>query len=276
MHAQTTHIERHYGRGDLLDRILTALDHAGHRGREFSPEILGPIEHLHTGGLAFTRDQAHRIGLDWSMRVLDLGCGIGGPARYLASTYDCDVVGVDVTAEFIDVARSLTEFSGLAGRVSFQCADAVCIPFEDGSFDAVFCQNLSMNVEDKARLFAEARRVLRPGGRFSSADHTQGPGGRPYYPTGWAGSDQDSFLVTPSEMRRLLEHSGFRILEWRDHSSDVLTAIKKSRATPVDCASGALGLHVVLGDDYPQRQENLRRGIAEGRLVYVSVLAEPV
>lgn len=270
----STSLQAHYTQGSLLDRIVTALKAAGHDTHQLSPDILGPIEHLHTGGLGFTKEQAEKAGFTSGMKVLDLGCGIGGPARYIASSYDCEVVGLDLTAEFIDVADELTKRCDMAATVRFQQGNALDLPFADESFDVVFCQNLSMNIEDKSGLFREAHRVLRSGGTFTSTDHTQGPGGEPYYPTGWANSADISFLVPPEDMRRLLEHAGFRVREWIDGSSKVLDLARKARETAGSSEPSPLGLQVVLGDDYPERQKNLQRSLQENRLVYVMVFAE--
>jgi ubiquinone/menaquinone biosynthesis C-methylase UbiE len=267
-------IETHYTHGGLLKRIFTALERAGHETCELTPEILGPIEHLHTGGLGFTKEQAEKVGFTSGMQVLDLGCGVGGPARYIGSAYGCNVVGIDLTAEFIEVADELTKRCGLTEKVSFQQGNALDLPFENERFDVVFCQNLTMNIHDKSGMFREVHRILRPGGKFTSVDHTQGPTGDPYYPIGWANTPEISFLVSPKEMRRLLEQSGFRIVDWTDCSAKVLELAHKAREAAKSSSTNPLGLHVVLGEDYPERQRNLQRSLQENRLVYVMVTAE--
>ena len=273
MSRQISEIESHYGRGGLMGRIRTALKLDGQSSRQLSPERLAPIDHLHSGGLSWTRRQAAELGLTAQTRVLDLGCGIGGPARYLARTYGCSVVGVDLTAEYVSVARELTQACGQPDVVRFLQADALDLPFEDGAFDAVFCQNLSMNVEDKAALFASVRRVLRRGGRFSTSDHTQGPTGVPYYPVGWASNQAMSFLLTPDDMRSLLEQSGFLIRGWVDGSDEILAQTGRRPTQHGERPKPGSGLEVVMGEDYPKRQANLRRNLAERRLIYITALA---
>ena len=273
MSRQISEIESHYGRGGLMERIRRALDLDGRSGGRLSPERLAAIDHLHTGGLSWTRRQAGELDLTAQSRVLDLGCGIGGPARYLARTHGCSVVGVDLTAEYVSVAQELTRACGQSDVVRFLHADALDLPFEDGAFDAVFCQNLSMNVADKATLFASVHRVLRRGGRFSTADHTQGPGGMPHYPVGWASNPEMSFLVTPDEMRSLLQRSGFDIRSWLDGSDDILAQSAGKRTGDEQHLAPGPGLEVVMGDDYPARQANLRCNLAERRLIYITALA---
>lgn len=267
-------VEAHYTQGGLVDRILTALEKQGHETRELTPEILGPVEHLHTGGLASTREQAETIGFADNMQVLDLGCGVGGPARYIADAYGCTVVGIDLTAEFIEVADELTKRCGLADRVSFRQANAVDLPFQNERFDVVFCQNLTMNIEDKDGLYREVYRVLKPRGKFTSVDHTQGPAGEPYYPLGWANTPDISYLVPPEEMRRLLEQAGFRVVEWIDRSRRVLELANRAREAAKSDGPNPPGLEVVFGADYPERQKNLQRSLKENRLVYIMMIAE--
>ena len=267
-------IESHYTHGGLLNRVFVALRDAGYQISELTPEVLAPLEHLHTGGLGFTKEQAEKVGFTKQMQVLDVGCGVGGPARYIGSAYGCSVTGIDLTAEYIEVANELTERCDLSENVKFQQGDALDLPFENGKFDVVFCQNLTMNVDDKSKLFSEFHRVLRPGGTLSSVDHTQGTGGTPYYPIGWANRPEISFLVPPEDMRQLLEQAGFRIVDWIDCSSKVLELATQARKAAKSDSPNPLGLHVVLGDDYPERQRNLQRSLEENRLVYLMVTAK--
>ncbi len=166
----------------------------------------------------------------------------------------------------------MTRACGLSDRATFIRADALDLPFDDGSFDAVISQNLSMNVPNKEALFASVHRVLRRGGRFSTADHTQGPGGAPVYPVGWASTPAISFLITPESMRRGLQDAGFRVLQWLDGSAEILSLAAAKPSVGPDGNRPPLGLNIVLGNDYPERQANLWRNLQEDRLVYVTAL----
>src|SRR5262245_23809218 len=167
-------IEHHYGRGHTLDRLRAALAQAGTDPDKLGYQDLWPFDQLHSRGIAATREHAERAELRADMRVLDLGCGIGGSSRYLASALGCRVTGVDLTREYIEVARELTRRCGLTNRIDYQVADALALPFADGSFDHVYSHNVTMNIEDKTGLAAEVARVLKHGGAFSCSELGRG------------------------------------------------------------------------------------------------------
>jgi len=182
MAERTADVQAHWTRPGVLARIDAALTELGHDTQNLSPDILATLEHLHSGGLATTRDQAKRIAITEDSRILDVGCGIGGPARYLAHRYWCRVDGIDLTPELIETGRVLTERCKLADRVVLQVGNALDLPYPDQTFDVVWCQNVSMNIADKAGLLAGFYRVLKPGGLFTSTEYSVGPGGDILFP----------------------------------------------------------------------------------------------
>ena len=206
----TAEVERHYGRGGLLDRILAALKEAGKDIDHLTIDDLAPIDELHSRRRQATKDLASMLAPKPGERVLDIGSGLGGPARYLAKVCGCRVTGIDLTAEFVATAADLTRRAGLAGQVDFQQASALDLPFPDASFDLAWSQNVAMNIADRPRYYAEMRRVLVPGGRLAIQDVAQGPGGPPHYPVMWADTPATSFLRTPEETRTLLEAAGLQ------------------------------------------------------------------
>ena len=264
-------VSAHYGATGIGERILAALQDEGIDIEALTPEILAPIDQFHTRGIAATREHAELARPTAAMHVLDIGCGVGGPARYLAWKYGCRVMGVDLTEEFIAVARMLTARCRLDHAVEFQQANALELPFVDASFDMAWCQNVTMNIEDKAGFYREVARVLRPGGRFTSTEMAAGDAGPAYYPQPWARAPDISFLVPQAEMRALLEAAGFRILAWRDTSADV-TAVAQTQTEQARYSN--LGIGLVAGSDIGERVANSRRSIAEGRLANVMILAE--
>ena len=177
MAERTADVQAHWTRPGVLARIDAALTELGHDPQNLNPEILATLEHLHSGGLATTRDQAKRIAVTEASRVLDVGCGIGGPARYLAHTYGCQVDGIDLTPELIETARVLTKRCKLADRVKLRLGNALDLPYSSQTFDVVWCQNVTMNIADQAGLLAGIYRVLKPGGLFTSTEYSVGPGG---------------------------------------------------------------------------------------------------
>jgi len=150
--------------------------------------------------------------------VLDIGSGVGGPARALAASHGCLVTGVDLSEPFVDAARYLTERTGQSGQVSFRTASALELPFDDGHFDVVLLQHVAMNIADRARLYREIRRVLKPGGKFATYDVVL-RGGELHYPVPWARTPDTSFLLTPDATREAVEEAGFRAVVWQDDSA---------------------------------------------------------
>ncbi|MGH2585316.1 MAG: class I SAM-dependent methyltransferase, partial [Dehalococcoidia bacterium] len=238
-------VQRHYTVPDLGDVILRGLKAAGKSTEAFSPDDLSPIDQFHTLGRQSTLELLRLAELRPEMRVVDVGGGLGGPARTLATEVGCHVMVLDLSEEFCRVGEMLTERTGLAGRVSFRQGNATAQPFADRSFDAAWTQHSSMNIADKERLDAEIHRVLRPGGRLALYEVMAGPGGEPHYPTPWASTPVISFLRPPEEIRRLLQETGFHELVWRDVTNEARDGVARQMAAATSQAS-PLGLHLVM------------------------------
>ena len=266
----------HYKKRALGDVILAALKAAGKDIEHLTPDDLAPVDEFHSGQRSATVRLAQLAGINGSERVLDVGCGIGGPARYLASTFGCQVTGLDLTAEFVAVAVMLAQRTGLADRVTYRQGDALDLPFAEASFDLVWSQNAAMNIVDRDRLYGEMRRVLKPSGRLAIQDVAAGPGGEPYYPTPWAKDKSISFLFTPQSTRETLERIGFRIVAWHDPSQEALEQFV-ARAKAVDSGSLLpLGLHILIGPNFPTVSKNMLRNLQEQRIKLVNAVLEPV
>jgi ubiquinone/menaquinone biosynthesis C-methylase UbiE len=212
----------HYKRRALADVILTALKAAGKDIEHLTPDDLAPVDEFHSGGRNATVRLAQLAQINGSERVLDVGCGIGGPSRYLASRFGCRVTGLDLTADFVALAGMLAQRTRLADKVTYRQGDALDLPFADASFDLVWSQNAAMNITDRDRLYGEMRRVLTPAGRLALQEIAAGPGGEPFYPTPWASDKSISFLVTPQATRAALERIGFRAVAWQDTTEEAL------------------------------------------------------
>ena len=258
----TTKVREHYSAMGLTDRIKSALAPLAPEGQTLTVVQLAPLDQFHTRGILATAELATAAGLEPSTRVLDIGCGIGGPARYLAATFGCQVIGVDLSSSFVDAATYLTASCGLSDRVTFQVGDAVHLPFEDSAFDAVFLQHVAMNIEDRALLYAEVRRVLAPGGRFATYDLVLREGDL-VYPTPWARDASTSFLLTEPDTRTTLEQAGFQAVLWRD---DTQTALDWFNAVMSAPPQSGPNLGVVIGPDFSIIIGNLARNIRENRL----------
>lgn len=270
-------IARHYGRSGLLEAILAALAAQGKDPARLTPDDLAAVDEFHLRGREATAELAALADASAEWRVADLGAGLGGSSRFLASRFGCWVEGVDLTPAYCEAARELSRRSGLDALNRFHCASVTATPFDDASFDLAWTQHVQMNVADKAGFYRETRRILKTGGRFVFHDILAGPGGEPYYPAHWAEEPEMSFLIGPSALRELLEASGFRVLEWRD-----TTAVSRSwfleRMAKAREAGGPppLGLHLLLGETAPEKFSNLARNLSEDRVAVYQGLLEAV
>jgi len=263
-------VRGHYRATGLTERLRTALAVFGPEDQPLTPQQLGAVDQFHTRGLAATAELAKLAGITADMSVLDVGSGVGGPARFLAAAHGCRVVGVDLSEPFVDAARYLTERTGQSGQVSFQTGSALELPFDDACFDTVLLQHVAMNIADRARLYREIRRVLKPGGRFATFDVVLNSG-EPHYPVPWARTAATSFLLTAAATRDAIEAAGFRTLAWQDDTEAAKTWFAQLRASGPPPAPN---LGVVIGPDFAQRSANLGRNLMEGRLGILTAVFE--
>jgi sarcosine/dimethylglycine N-methyltransferase len=270
--SETVSVQDHYRATGLTDRLKTALAALGPADQRLTPQQLGALDQFHTRGLAATADLAKLADLTAEMSVLDVGSGVGGPARFLAATSGCRVTGVDLSEPFVDAARYLTMRTGQAERVTFETGDALSLPFDDGAFDAVFLQHVAMNIADRPRLYREMRRVLKQGGKFATFDVVSN-NGEPHYPAPWARTPATSFLLTAAATRETIETAGFRTLVWQDDTEPAKAWFAQLRASG---PPPSLNLGVVMGPDFAQAAANLGRSIMEGRLGVLTAVLEAV
>lgn len=266
-------IRTHYARSDLGNAILAALEKAGKDLNHLTPEELAPVDEFHIRGRTATLELARAASLDASRRVLDVGSGIGGTSRCLAKEFGCRVTGIDLTEEYCNAAALLSAKVGLADLVDFRQGDATRLPFDDASFDVVWTEHVAMNIPDKALLYREMHRVLKPGGTLAIYDILAGPSGPVLFPVPWARTPETSFLVQPGELRRLLEAAGFKVTHWSDTTDAARTwfvaLAEKIRREGLP----AVGFHILLGPDFPAMAQNQRRNLEEGRIVLAQIIA---
>ncbi|HEV8693104.1 MAG TPA: class I SAM-dependent methyltransferase [Lysobacter sp.] len=239
-----------------------------------SMEALAPYDQFHGRGLEATTEVANLVRATASDHILDIGSGIGGPARYFANRFGCLVTGIDLTPEFCDVARHLTQLLDLEDRIKFEVGNALAMPFADGSFDGAYSMNVSMNIADKSAFYREIHRVLKPGGWLALSEIAKGEGVELDYPTPWARSASTSFLSTPEETRRDLLGAGFDVIRLHSTLEEALAFGARSRAI-VERGEKPPNRAVVLMNQEiaTQAMANVSRGFSEARIIPIEVLA---
>jgi len=257
-------IHDYWGRDGLGQAILDALTAAGKNLDALTIDDLAPLDQFHGGGKGATVRLARLAGLTPEMRVLDVGGGLGGPARMLAVEFGCHVTGIDLTASYVQAAEGLTARLGLGDRVTHHTGNALELPYDDGTFDVVWTQNSGMNIAAKERLYMGFHRVLRPGGLLVLQEPMAGPVQPPIFPMMWARDAATSFLRTPVEMRAVIEAVGFRTRVW----DDVTTETSGSGAT----YSPHSIQYLVMGEALAAISHAGRRNREEGRLVMVQAV----
>lgn len=269
----TTALEEHYSEpGSLVEAIAASLRAAGIDPKRASTADLAPVDEFHIRGRAATLALADAMAIDADTLVLDIGSGLGGPARTLAEVYGCSVTGIDLTPSFCAAANELSRWTGLQDRTTFRVGDACALPFDDDTFDAAMSIHAVMNIPDKPAVYREARRVLRPGGVLATYDVLQGEGGDVLFPVPWAREPSISHLATPTETREMLVAAGFRLLDESDSTEDSLNWFQKVSSRLGEHGPPPVNFGVFLGPGYPEMVANQVANLRERRIRTVSFL----
>jgi len=257
-------VARHYAHGSLEESILGALAAAGKDLNHLTPKNLAPVDEFHVGGRAATIAFAEQFAPQPGMRLLDIGCGLGGAARYFVSEHGCQVTGIDLSGEYADVANALAARVGLGDRVSCRQGSALALPFAPGAFDGAYMFHVGMNIKDKAKLFGEVRRVLTPSGAFGIYDVMRLAAGDLHYPVPWTSSAEVSFVEDAARYRALLTAAGFEVTKERDRRAFALEVFAQMKARGTAGAPAPLGLHIVMGASAGQKVKNMMGDIGAG------------
>lgn len=261
-------VARHYASTGLIDRLLQALIAAGVDPSAARAEDLKPIDEFHIGGAEATRALLAHVAPKASMRVLDIGCGVGGAARLIASEYVATVHGVDVTPEFVDAARALSDLVGLSAATRFETASALELPYEPAAFDGATMLHVGMNISDKAALMREAARVLKPGGWFAIYDvmRPEARGGAALdYPVPWASGTEESFLESPSAYRRAAAEAGLVVRAERDRTAAAIAFFDRLRARAAADGPPRLGVQLLM-TNASEKIANMIANLEAGRI----------
>lgn len=265
-------IAQHYGDAGLLGRILAGLEAAGADLDNLRPENLAPVDEFHIGGRKATEHAIAKLSLKSGQRVLDVGCGIGGTTRYIAADIGCRVSGIDLTPEYIDVARDLADRTGLGGEVSYEVASALDMPFEPEIFDAAVTFHVAMNIHDRAALYAEVARVLKPGAAFCVYDVMKKNDEDLSFPVPWAQVPETSHVITPDETCNFLKGAGFEVDDVEDRTDFALEFFRQGMLASAD-GPPPLGLHLLMGPTGREKFQNALLNIELGRMAPVEIIA---
>jgi cyclopropane fatty-acyl-phospholipid synthase-like methyltransferase len=262
----------HWGKGDVFGRVMEAMKAASISPDTVTVEQMAPVDHLHARGFHATIELADALPINEGDHLVDIGCGLGGPARYLAERFNCRVSGIDITAPFIDAANKITALLKMEQFVDFRLGDGQELPYADQIFDGGYTQHVTMNIADREKFFSEAFRVLKPGGYFALTEHGLGPNESPYYPCPWSDDGSGAFLVLPKETVSFLENTGFSEIDVLSTGNEYLAGYKKAMQLAARGELPAFGAHILLGENALAKTKNAARNIEEGRTSPIQVI----
>lgn len=265
-------VSDHWGTGDVYSRIVDAMHAAGIDPETVTVEQLAPVDHFHARGFPATIELADELPIEAGQRIVDIGCGIGGPARYLAQRFGCQVDGLDITAPFVDAGNRLSALVGMQDAVTIVLGDGQKLPYDDGSFDGGYSQHVTMNVRDRSAFFNEAYRVLKPGAFFALTEHGLGKVGDPHHPLPWSEDGSGAYLMRPADTIAALEQSGFSDVQVSDTGAKYLQGYLRAIEMAEKGEAPVFGVHILLGRLAPQIVRNAARNIEEKRTHPIQVI----
>jgi SAM-dependent methyltransferase len=265
-------ISEHWGSGDVYAKIIKAMEAASISPDTVTVEQLAPLDHFHARGFPATVELGDALPIQSGQLIIDIGCGIGGPARYLARRFGCRVSGVDITQPFVEAANKLTALLKMERQVEIELGDGQRLPYGDAIFDGGYTQHVTMNIADRALFFREAFRVLKPGAFFAITEHGLGPEGSPHYPVPWSEDGSGSYLVLPVDTVTYLKEAGFVDVDVEHTGAKYLQGYQRAIELAALGALPPLGVHVLMGQTAPAKTRNAARNIEEGRTHPIQVI----
>ena len=272
--ANPANVAAHYTHGSLLEAIRVGVTKLGKTPESITADDLAAVDEFHIGGRQASSDFLGQLNFTADDHVLDVGCGLGGPARFVASQYHCRVTGIDLTEEYIETGKVLCAWVGLEDRVTLQQSSALSLPFADGEFTGGYMMHVGMNIADKAKLCTEVYRVLKLGASFGIYDVMRTGGGEIAYPVPWATTDETSFVASAQQYKQALQAAGFTLVAERNRHAFALQFFEQLRAKTL-AAGGPppLGLHIVMGASAPAKLQNVIANVAGGCLAPIELIA---
>ena len=267
-------VEKHYEKPNLYEVIVKALQDTGLALDSLSLENLSMVDEFHIGGTSGTKFVTEKLNYSENSKILDIGCGIGGPARFLVEISNCSVTGIDLTSSYIETGNKLTKLMGLEDRVQLVKASALEIPFDKNSFDSSYMIHVGMNIKEKARLMGEVFRVTKAEGTFVIYDVMKLRDLHVDYPLPWADKKEESAVDLISTYETELLNAGFQVIE-KEVKTDfaikffenMIENINKSGPPP-------LGLHLLMGKNTKEKISNVFRQIKEKKLAPVVIVSK--
>jgi ubiquinone/menaquinone biosynthesis C-methylase UbiE len=267
-------VSEHYAHGELLGAIQASVTKLGKTIDTITIQDLAAVDEFHIGGRFATDNLLDQLNFSEQDHILDVGCGLGGVSRFVANKYNNCVTGIDLTQEYIDVGKVLSAWVGLETQVSLHQGSALAMPFDDATFDGALMLHVGMNIEDKARLFSEVYRLLRPGSLFAVYDVMRTNDGELTYPFPWATEKSACSLSTPGQYEQALTHAGFKISSENNRREFALDLFEKMRAKKARTEGPPpLGLHTLMQGNTAAMVKNMIKSIAVGLIAPIEFIA---
>ena len=269
-----TEIENFWTRGDLHSRINQAMLDSGLNNKKLEIEDLFPIDQYHARGIGATKDLGKRMPITKNQKILDVGCGLGGPARYYAKEFKCHITGVDITPSFIEIGNNFNRLTSMSTMVDLYVGNGEKLEFEDEVFDGAYSQHVTMNISDRMKFFSEIYRVLKKGSFFAFTEHGLGPEGDPIFPLPWADNQEMSFLLPLENTNAILKEIGFQNIKIIETGDKYIAGYEKLIQKQPKSEKPTLGIHVIGGSSMHERSINSMRSIKENRTLPFEIVCE--
>ena len=267
-------IENFWTRGDVFSRVHQAMSETGLINKKLEIEELFPIDQYHARGIAATVDLGKRMPISKNQKIIDIGCGLGGPARYYAKEFKCFITGIDITPSFIEIGNEFNKLTSMSDNIQLLVGNGEILDFTNETFDGAYSQHVTMNISDRKKFFSEAFRVLKKDSFFAFTEHGLGPEGNPIFPLPWADSSEMSFLLPPKTTISILKDTGFSDIKIIETADKYISGYKKLIGLKSENKKPVLGIHVIGGDSMNERSTNSMQSIKENRTLPFEIVCK--
>ena len=267
-------IENFWTRGDIFSRVRQAMSESGLVNKDLEIEDLFPIDQYHARGIAATVDLGKRMPIKKNKRILDIGCGLGGPARYYAKEFECIITGIDITPSFVEIGNEFNKLTSMSDYVELLVGNGETLDFDNETFDGAYSQHVTMNISNREKFFSEAFRVLKKDSFFAFTEHGLGPEGNPIFPLPWANSLEMSFLLPPQKTISILKDTGFSDIKIIKTAEKYISGYEKLIGLKSENKIPVLGIHVIGGDSMNERSRNSMESIKENRTLPFEIVCK--